>query len=124
LVVSSKNPDRIDLEFFKDRDGKWLPPTVLGISQGAFEVPSGGVSVGDEIFVAFTTDHTPKKTRLWTKLRFGALTAKTTGPNVTAVGYCCLGSSAWTESRIGRFTTNSSPSFHFGRKPIQAWSFD
>jgi hypothetical protein len=97
---------------------------VLGISQGAFEVPSGGVSVGDEIFVAFTTDHTPKKIRFWTKLRFGALTAKTTGPNVTAVGYCCLGSSARTERRIGGFTTNSSPSFHFGRKPIQAWLFD
>jgi hypothetical protein len=35
---------------------------VPGISQGAFEIPSGGISVGEEIYVAFTTDHTPKRT--------------------------------------------------------------
>jgi uncharacterized protein DUF4185 len=55
--TTSKSPERIELEFFQDRDGKWLPPTVPGISLGAFEVPSGGISIGEGIYVVFTTDH-------------------------------------------------------------------
>jgi hypothetical protein len=58
----SKRPERIALDFFKERDGKWLPPTVPGISLGAFEIPSGGISIGDEIYAVFTTDHTPART--------------------------------------------------------------
>jgi hypothetical protein len=60
--TTSKSPERIVLDFFKERDGQWLPPTVPGISLGAFEIPSGGISVGDEIYVVFTTDHTPAHT--------------------------------------------------------------
>jgi Domain of unknown function (DUF4185) len=60
--TASKSPERIVLEFFRDRDGKWLPPTVPGISQGAFEVPSGGISIGGAIYVVFTTDHTQART--------------------------------------------------------------
>jgi hypothetical protein len=60
--TTSESPEKIILEFFRDRDGKWLPPTVPGISQGGFEVPSGGISVGAAIYVAYTTDHTAAKT--------------------------------------------------------------
>ncbi|HEV2972569.1 MAG TPA: DUF4185 domain-containing protein [Pirellulales bacterium] len=60
--TTSANPAKIVLEFFKAPDGKWLPPTVPGISLGAFEIPSGGISVGGAIYVVFTTDHTAAKT--------------------------------------------------------------
>ena len=60
--TTSQKPDKIVLGFFKEKDGKWLPPTVPGISLGAFEIPSGGVSVAGAIYVAFTTDHSAAKT--------------------------------------------------------------
>jgi hypothetical protein len=60
--TTSQKPDKIVLDFFKEKDGKWLPPTVPGISLGAFEIPSGGVSVAGAIYVAFTTDHSAAKT--------------------------------------------------------------
>jgi hypothetical protein len=60
--TTSANPAKMSLEFFKERDGKWLPPTVPGISLGAFEIPSGGISIGGAIYVVFTTDHTAAKT--------------------------------------------------------------
>jgi hypothetical protein len=60
--TKSTNPEKIVLDFHKDKDGKWLPLTVPGIKQGAFEVPSGGISVGGVIYVVCTTDHSEKKT--------------------------------------------------------------
>lgn len=58
--TESRDPAQIRLDFPLDRDGKWLPPTVPGIDQGAFDVPSGGVSVGGKIYVVFTTDWQPE----------------------------------------------------------------
>ena len=59
--TESQNPDKIELHFYKAKDGKWLPLTVPGIKQGAFEIPSGGISIGGTIYVVCTTDHSPKK---------------------------------------------------------------
>jgi len=58
----SRDPEQIELEFLCGRDGTWLPLEVPGIGQGAFEVPSCGVSVGGAMYVVFTTDHTARKT--------------------------------------------------------------
>jgi hypothetical protein len=52
--TESADPDRTKLEFHAGADGKWIPPKVPGIGQGAFEIPSGGISLGGELFVAFT----------------------------------------------------------------------
>jgi hypothetical protein len=60
--AESKDPEKIELQLYKAKDGKWLPLTVPGIKQGAFEVPSGGISVNGTMFVVCTTDHTEKKT--------------------------------------------------------------
>ena len=60
--TASKDPEKIILTFPKAKDGKWLPLTVPGIKQGAFEIPSGGISVGNAMYVVCTTDHTEKKT--------------------------------------------------------------
>lgn len=59
--TESHDPAKILLHFHKARDGKWLPLTVPGISQGAFEVPSGGVSIGGTMYVVCTTDHSERK---------------------------------------------------------------
>lgn len=59
--TASTNPHKIDLEFPQAADGKWRPLSVPGISQGAFEVPSGGISLRDAMYVVFTTDHSDKK---------------------------------------------------------------
>ncbi|HSQ58262.1 MAG TPA: DUF4185 domain-containing protein [Gemmata sp.] len=59
--TTSTDPEKITLSFHKDQDGKWLPLTVPDIKQGAFEVPSGGISIDGTIFVAHTTDHSTKK---------------------------------------------------------------
>ena len=56
--AESTNPEQILLDFHLGRDGKWLPPTVPGVRQGPFEVPSGGVSISDTMYVVFTTGHT------------------------------------------------------------------
>jgi hypothetical protein len=58
----NKRPDRIVLEFYRAKDGKWLPLTVPGIKQGAYEIPSGGISIAGTMYVVCTTDHTAKKT--------------------------------------------------------------
>jgi Domain of unknown function (DUF4185) len=60
--TTSTNPEKIVLDFHKEKDGKWLRLTVPGIKQGAFEIPSGGISIGGVIYVVCTTDHTEKKT--------------------------------------------------------------
>jgi hypothetical protein len=59
--TESKDPARIVLHFHKAEDGKWLPLTVPGISQGAFEIPSGGVSVAGTMYIVCTTDHSQAK---------------------------------------------------------------
>jgi hypothetical protein len=59
--TKSTDPEKIILDFFRAKDGKWLPPTVPGLSQKAFEIPSGGISVAGTIYVVFTTDHTEEK---------------------------------------------------------------
>ena len=60
--TEATDPAKIVLDFYKAKDGKWLPLTVPGISQGAFEIPSGGISVNNVIYVVCTTDHSEKKT--------------------------------------------------------------
>lgn len=57
----SNDPEKIELQFHKGNDGKWLPITVPEIKQGAFEVPSGGISIAKVMYVAHTTDHAPAK---------------------------------------------------------------
>jgi len=57
----SSTPKSILLNFYRDKDGKWLPLTVPGVDQGAFDVPSGGVSVGGKMYVVVTTDWSPAK---------------------------------------------------------------
>jgi hypothetical protein len=59
--TQSNSPEKIVLDFYKAKDGKWLPLTVPGISQKDFEVPSGGISIAGVIYVVCTTDHSAKK---------------------------------------------------------------
>lgn len=60
--TESRDPEKIDLKFLAGSDGKWSPLTVPGIRQGAFEVPSYGVSIKGKMYVVFTTDHSKSKT--------------------------------------------------------------
>ena len=60
--TESADPEKTDLHFPLADDGKWLPLSIPGISQGPFEVPTGGISVGGKMVIAFTTDHSAKKT--------------------------------------------------------------
>jgi hypothetical protein len=57
----SRDPAKIALDFHRAPDGKWLPPEVPGIRLREFEIPSGGVSIGGQMYVVFTTDWTPDK---------------------------------------------------------------
>lgn len=57
----SATPGSLLLDFYKAPDGGWLPLTVPGVDMGAFEVPSGGVSVGGRMYVAVTTDWSPQR---------------------------------------------------------------
>ena len=59
--TSSRDPEKIALDFHSGRGGRWLPPSVPGIKQAVLEVPSGGISIGGTMFVVFTTDHTDAK---------------------------------------------------------------
>jgi hypothetical protein len=59
--TAADKPDKITLDCRLAPDGKWSPLTVPGISQGGFEVPTGGVSVGGSMYVVCTTDHSPMK---------------------------------------------------------------
>lgn len=43
-------------------DGKYRPITIAGISQGPFEVPMEGVSIGGRMYVYHTTAHVPPVT--------------------------------------------------------------
>jgi hypothetical protein len=59
--TESADPEKVILNFHQGKDGKWLSPSVPGIKQGAFEIPSGGISIADTMYVVFTTDHSFKK---------------------------------------------------------------
>jgi hypothetical protein len=59
--TESTDPAKIMLHFYPAKDGKWLPLTVPGIKQGAFEIPSGGVSIAGTMYVVCTTDHSEEK---------------------------------------------------------------
>jgi hypothetical protein len=60
--TSSRDPEKVSLDFHSGRGGRWMPPGVPGIKQAGFEVPSGGVSIDGTMFVVFTTDHTEART--------------------------------------------------------------
>ncbi len=60
--TTDTNPDNgLDLTFRADADS-YLPISVPGIAQGAFEVPMAGVSVGGRMYVCHTTDHSRRVT--------------------------------------------------------------
>jgi len=59
--TTSTNPAKIVFDFYRADDGKWVPLTVPGIKQGAFEVPSAGISIAGVIYIVCTTDHSPQK---------------------------------------------------------------
>ncbi len=49
--------DCLELTFVTGADGRYLPPSVPGITLGAFEIPAGGFSANGAIYIFFTTDH-------------------------------------------------------------------
>jgi len=55
--TESTSPEDLTLNFHKDTDGTFLPITIPGLSQGAFEIPSYGISVNGRMYIVFTTDH-------------------------------------------------------------------
>jgi hypothetical protein len=55
--TDARVPEEIALDFHRDESGRFLPLGVPGISAGAFEVPSYGISVGGRMLVVFTTGH-------------------------------------------------------------------
>ena len=60
--TDATDPAAITLEFPIEDDGKFRPVTIEGISQAAFEVPGGAISIGGVIYAAYTTDHSREKT--------------------------------------------------------------
>ncbi len=59
--TDSTDPENIDLTYFVDDDGLFRPLTIPGISQLGFEVPGGAISLGESMYVVFTTDHSTTK---------------------------------------------------------------
>lgn len=55
--TTGRDPEHLALEFLLDPDGGFHPITIPGISQRGFEVPSGGISIGDTLYIVYTTDH-------------------------------------------------------------------
>jgi len=51
--------DCLDLVFLQGENGRYQPIQIPGISLGAFEVPTEGISVGDKIYLFAATDHSP-----------------------------------------------------------------
>lgn len=57
-----QNPeDCFALNWFKNTDGAFRPLVVPGVSSKGFEVPSGGFSLGQNIYIFVTTDHSEEK---------------------------------------------------------------
>ncbi|NBO94088.1 MAG: DUF4185 domain-containing protein, partial [Planctomycetia bacterium] len=54
--TTSTDPGKIVLEFFRAKDGRWLPLTVPGVRMSTLEVPSGGISINGVIYLVVTTD--------------------------------------------------------------------
>src|SRR5437879_1297497 len=48
---ASADPAKLLLQFHRAEDDHWLPLTVPGIKQAEFEIPSGGISIGDTMYV-------------------------------------------------------------------------
>lgn len=53
--TTASEPTDLAIEFVKDLGGTYLPITIPGISQGAYEVPSHGLSIGSTMYIAHTT---------------------------------------------------------------------
>ncbi len=54
--------DGLDLEFISDENGVYLPINIPGITQAAFEVPTEGLMIDDQMYIYHTTDHSPPVT--------------------------------------------------------------
>lgn len=55
-------PDALTLSFHTGDDGKFERLEVPGVSSGAFEVPSYGISLDGTMYVVVTTDHSERNT--------------------------------------------------------------
>jgi len=51
----------LNLTFYTGVPGRFLPPTVLNVSQGPFEVPMEGVDVNGKAYVYFTINYTEQR---------------------------------------------------------------
>lgn len=60
--TSARVPEDVELTFHTDPNGAFVPLSVPGITSGAFEVPSYGISLDGVMYVVFTTDHTENNT--------------------------------------------------------------
>ncbi len=59
--TTSRSPEAgLDLTFLHDETGAYRPVQIPGISQGDFEVPMAGTSIGGRMYVYHTTDHSDK----------------------------------------------------------------
>jgi hypothetical protein len=57
--TTDTNPeDGLDLVFLQNDAGRYRPIQIPGVSLGAFEVPTEGISVNGRMFIYVTTDHT------------------------------------------------------------------
>lgn len=56
--------DGLQLDFVENNSSTFHPLTVPGISQHAFEVPTEGVMVGNQMYIYHTTDHDPPATMM------------------------------------------------------------
>lgn len=54
--------DGIDLDFVSSEIGAYKPVSIPGVSQGGFEVPMEGTSVGGKMYIYYTTDHSSSAT--------------------------------------------------------------
>ncbi|MEW6137600.1 MAG: ankyrin repeat domain-containing protein [Thermodesulfobacteriota bacterium] len=59
--ITARPEEGLDLTFVHDGAGVYIPVKIPGISQGNFEVPMEGVSVGGSMYIYHTTDHTRKR---------------------------------------------------------------
>lgn len=62
LIATSRDDDPedcLELSFIADGDGGYRPLTIPGVSSGAFNVPTGGLSANGEMYVFATTDFSP-----------------------------------------------------------------
>jgi hypothetical protein len=63
--TTDTNPeDGLDLNLIEDENGNFHPLSVPGISQHAFEVPTEGVMVNNQMYIYHTTDHDPPVTTM------------------------------------------------------------